>query len=75
MTGVQTCALPILNKILLAGFAVHEVPLDYFPRTYAQGKKITVRDGFKAMWVIFRDRLGLSQVMRSDAVPLRRTVE
>ena len=65
----------LVNKILLAGFAVHEVPLDYFPRTYAQGKKITVRDGFKAMLVIFRDRLGLSPVLRSGAVPLRRTVE
>lgn len=65
----------LVNKILLAGFTVHEVPLDYFPRTYAQGKKITVRDGLKAVWVIIRDRLGLSPVLRADAVLLRRTVK
>lgn len=65
----------LVNKILLAGFAVHEVPLDYFPRTYAQGKKITVRDGAKALWVIVRDRLGLSPVLRPDAVLVRHVVK
>lgn len=65
----------LVNKILLAGFAVHEVPLDYFPRTYAQGKKITVRDGAKALWVIVRDRLGLSPVLRPDAVLIRPVVK
>ena len=65
----------LVNKILLAGFTVHEVPVDYFPRTYAQGKKITVRDGLLAVWVILRDRLGLSRTLRSDAVLERRSVK
>ena len=65
----------LVNKILLAGFAVHEVPLDYFPRTYAQGKKITVRDGVRALFVIVRDRCGLSPVLRTGAVLSRRAVK
>jgi len=65
----------LVNKILLAGFTVHEVPVDYFPRTYAQGKKIIVRDGLLAMWVILRDRLGLSRTLRSDAVLERRSAK
>ena len=65
----------LVNKILLAGFTVHEVPVDYFPRTYAQGKKITVRDGLLAVWVILRDRLGLSRTLRSDVVLERRSAK
>ena len=65
----------LVNKILLAGFTVHEVPVDYFPRTYAQGKKITVRDGLLAVWVILRDRLGLSRTLLSGAVLERRSAK
>jgi glycosyltransferase involved in cell wall biosynthesis len=37
---------------------VYELPIAYYGRTYAEGKKITWRDGFKAIWVLFRVRLG-----------------
>jgi glycosyltransferase involved in cell wall biosynthesis len=36
---------------------VYELPISYYGRTYAEGKKITWRDGFKALWVLIRVRL------------------
>ena len=32
---------------------VYEVPISYYGRTYSEGKKITWRDGFKALWTSF----------------------
>jgi glycosyltransferase involved in cell wall biosynthesis len=37
---------------------VYELPIAYYGRTYAEGKKITWRDGFKALGVLLRVRLG-----------------
>lgn len=54
----------LVDKLLLAGHTVHEVALEYQPRTYSQGKKIRAVDGARALWVIVRDRLGFSQVLR-----------
>lgn len=36
---------------------IYEVPISYFGRTYAEGKKITWRDGFRALQVLVRVRL------------------
>ena len=36
---------------------VYELPISYFGRTAAEGKKITWRDGFKALAVLFAVRL------------------
>ncbi|MGO8703562.1 MAG: glycosyltransferase family 2 protein [Candidatus Brocadiia bacterium] len=35
---------------------IYETPISYSGRDYAQGKKITWRDGFSALWHIFRFR-------------------
>jgi hypothetical protein len=32
------------------------LPISYYGRSYAEGKKITWRDGFKAMFVLVRVR-------------------
>jgi glycosyltransferase involved in cell wall biosynthesis len=37
---------------------IYELPIAYYGRTYAEGKKITWRDGFKAMAVLIRIRFG-----------------
>jgi glycosyltransferase involved in cell wall biosynthesis len=37
---------------------IHERPISYAGRTYAEGKKITWRDGFRALWCIVRYRNG-----------------
>ena len=54
------------DKILLSGHQIDELPIKYKPRTYADGKKITVIDGLKALLIMFRDRLGLSPVLKPN---------
>ena len=36
---------------------IYELPIAYYGRTYAEGKKITWRDGFKAMRTLLRIRI------------------
>lgn len=36
---------------------IYEIPISYYGRTYAEGKKITWRDGFKAMWALLLVRV------------------
>ena len=55
----------LTNKVLLSGHNIVEVPINYDPRTYAEGKKITVADGFKIIMTMLRDRLGLTPVLKS----------
>jgi glycosyltransferase involved in cell wall biosynthesis len=47
----------ITGKVCKRGLRVYELPIAYYGRTYAEGKKITWRDGFKAIRVLFRVRL------------------
>jgi glycosyltransferase involved in cell wall biosynthesis len=43
-------------KIFKRGYRVYEVPITYDGRGYEQGKKITWRDGFTALWVLLKYR-------------------
>jgi dolichol-phosphate hexosyltransferase len=43
--------------LLLRGIRPFEVPVSYFGRSHAQGKKITWRDAIKCIWILFRVRL------------------
>lgn len=52
------------DKILLSGHEIIEIPISYDPRTYAEGKKITSRDGIRALLTMVRDRLGLTPVLK-----------
>ena len=36
------------------GIRIYEVGISYYGRTYAEGKKIGWKDGFRAIWCIFR---------------------
>jgi glycosyltransferase involved in cell wall biosynthesis len=47
----------ITAKICKRQLRVYELPISYYGRSYAEGKKITWRDGFKAVFVLFRVRL------------------
>jgi glycosyltransferase involved in cell wall biosynthesis len=44
-------------KIFKRGYRVYEVPITYDGRGYEEGKKITWRDGFVALWVLLKFRL------------------
>ncbi|MDX6414642.1 MAG: hypothetical protein QOH23_2052 [Gaiellaceae bacterium] len=47
----------ITAKICKRKLRVYELPIAYYGRTYAEGKKITWRDGFKAIRVLISVRL------------------
>ena len=47
----------ITAKVCRRGLRIYELPIAYYGRTYAEGKKITWRDGFKAIWVLLRVRV------------------
>jgi glycosyltransferase involved in cell wall biosynthesis len=38
------------------GVRLYEIPIPYYGRGYDEGKKITWRDGFKAVWALLRFR-------------------
>jgi glycosyltransferase involved in cell wall biosynthesis len=44
-------------KIFKRGYRVYEVPITYDGRGYDEGKKITWRDGFVALWVLLKYRI------------------
>jgi glycosyltransferase involved in cell wall biosynthesis len=44
----------ITAKVALGRWRVYEVPISYYGRTYAEGKKIGWKDGFQALWCITR---------------------
>ena len=47
----------ITAKICRRKLRIYEVPISYYGRSYDEGKKITWRDGFKALWMLLRVRL------------------
>src|SRR5947208_14084916 len=47
----------ITAKVCKRKLRVYELPIAYYGRTYAEGKKITWRDGFKAIRVLLSVRL------------------
>ena len=44
----------ITGKIAAGGWRVFEIPISYYGRTYAEGKKITWKDGLRGFWCIVR---------------------
>lgn len=46
----------ITAKVAKKKVRIYEVPISYSGRTYEEGKKIGVRDGFEALWTIFKYR-------------------
>ncbi|HJU65126.1 MAG TPA: glycosyltransferase family 2 protein [Gemmatimonadaceae bacterium] len=48
----------ISSKVLARGHAIREVPIAYFPRSKAEGKKIGMKDWFRAIKTFLRYRKG-----------------
>ena len=44
----------ITAKVAKLGVRIYEVPVSYYGRTYAEGKKIGWQDGFRALWCIIK---------------------
>jgi glycosyltransferase involved in cell wall biosynthesis len=45
-------------RLVLAGFRIHEIPISYFPRGRAEGKKVYWGDGVASLITLVRVRLG-----------------
>jgi glycosyltransferase involved in cell wall biosynthesis len=44
----------VVSKVARAGARIYEVPISYAGRTYEEGKKISWRDGVKALYCVVR---------------------
>jgi len=47
----------VVAKIAKLKVAIYEVPISYYGRTYAEGKKIGFSDGLVALWLVLRFNL------------------
>jgi glycosyltransferase involved in cell wall biosynthesis len=47
----------ITAKVAKNGFRIYEVPISYSGRSYQEGKKITWKDGFKAIFTVLKYNL------------------
>lgn len=52
----------IIAKLARTGCRIYEVGISYSGRTYAEGKKISWKDGFRAIYAIFKYNLEHRQV-------------
>ncbi len=50
----------IIAKLGLKGVFIVEVPVDHHPRTREEGKKLTVKDGFRALGTLIASRWSAS---------------
>ena len=53
--GFEFCP-EITAKISRLGYAIHEVPISYHPRSFEKGKKIKWKDGAIALWTLLKYR-------------------
>jgi dolichol-phosphate mannosyltransferase len=47
----------VTAKVKKKGYKIHEVPIDYFPRSIKEGKKINWKDGVQAIWTLLKYRV------------------
>jgi len=43
-------------KVRKSGVTIHEVPVNYHPRSHSEGKKLNWRHGFQAIWTLIKYR-------------------
>ena len=56
----------ITAKIAKAQLNIFEVPVSYYGRTYAEGKKITWKDGFSAIWATIKFNLFCKKIFKDE---------
>lgn len=64
----------VTAKVAKLECAIYEVPISYYGRTYAEGKKINHWDGLMALWLIFRFNLFCSVRKSFRQVPNLRPI-
>ncbi len=60
--------IEFVAKCKKIGARVYEVPISYYGRTYAEGKKIGLKDGVDALWYLIKFNIltGLNQSFRPE---------
>jgi hypothetical protein len=60
--------IEFVAKCKKIGARVYEVPISYYGRTYAEGKKVGFKDGLHALWYLIKFNLltGLKQSFRAQ---------
>ncbi len=53
--GFEFCP-EITAKVSRKGYKIYEVPVNYYPRSFEEGKKITYRDGMEAVVTLLKYR-------------------
>ena len=46
----------VTAKVSKLGYKIKELPMNYYPRSFAEGKKVNWKDGVKALWVLVKYR-------------------
>ena len=59
-------------NVMKRGYKVYEVPISYDGRSYTEGKKITWRDGFVALWWLLRCRFEPLDIGRETLVRMEK---
>jgi len=59
----------ITGEVCRRRMRVYEIPISYYGRTHNEGKSITWRDGFRAVFVLIRTRLRPLLEVAPDSVP------
>ena len=54
-TGFEFCP-EVTAKVAKKGYKIPEIPINYFPRSISEGKKINWKDGVEAIWVLLKYR-------------------
>jgi glycosyltransferase involved in cell wall biosynthesis len=62
----------ITIKIAKNRWRVYEIPISYYGRSYSEGKKITWKDGFRALWCILRYSVKARPAVVRDLEPAPR---
>jgi glycosyltransferase involved in cell wall biosynthesis len=57
----------ITGRLLRLGYRIHEVPISYYARGREEGKKLTWRDGIRALGTLTRIRLASQHQLFADA--------
>lgn len=52
-TGFEFCA-EVTAKLAKAGYRIKEVPISYNPRSFKEGKKIRIKDGLIALYILLK---------------------
>jgi glycosyltransferase involved in cell wall biosynthesis len=65
--------IEFVAKCKKIGARIYEVPISYYGRTYAEGKKIGLRDGFDALWYLIKFNVltGVKQSFRPEFLELK----